>query len=52
VASDGDAEDLPVPFDLLGGLEVDWILDVEQNWTARVHLDAYQVAAFNLRAEV
>ena len=52
VARSDGAADSPVRVDLLCGLEVDWKLDADQNWTARIHLDAYQVAAFNLRAEV
>ena len=48
--SDG-AADSPVRVDLLCGLEVDWILDADQNWTARIYLDVFQVAAFNFRAE-
>ncbi len=51
VARSDGAADSPVRVDLLGGLEVDWKLDADQNWTARIHLDAFQVAAFNFRTE-
>jgi hypothetical protein len=49
VASAGGAEDGPVPVDLLGDLEADWMLDAEGDWTAHVRLAPYQAAAFDLR---
>ncbi|MFZ4485787.1 MAG: alpha-amylase family glycosyl hydrolase [Candidatus Nanopelagicales bacterium] len=52
VASAGRAEDVPVPIDLLGRCQADWMLDAERNWTAQVRLDPYQVAAFDLRGRV